>query len=154
MRLAFWGGNPEQAAKLAARARETGAQTGIECISSRSPEKLQQALAQDASIGLLPLQDDFYNRYLTCPVKALDYLSHGLPAVASDLPSLREVMGSTEAGVYVPPSDHRAFTTAVLNILDNPNAYQVAANAACERAREISWSARAHKIVELVQARG
>ena len=152
VRIAFWGGNPEQAAKLAARAREADTRNGIECVSSRPPEELRQALANYASIGLVPLQDGFYNRYLTCPVKALDYLSHGLPAVASDLPSTREVLGNAEAGVYVPPSDHTALTAAILNILENPECYQTAAKAACARAREISWSTRAQKIVELVKA--
>jgi glycosyltransferase involved in cell wall biosynthesis len=152
VRIAFWGGNAEQSAKLAARAREAGATNGIECVSSRSPEELHQALANDASIGLVPLEDGFYNRYLTCPVKALDYLSHGLPAVATDLPSTREVLGNANAGVYVPPSDHTALTAAVLDILDDPERYQTAAKAACARAREISWSSRAQKIVDLVTA--
>ncbi len=150
VRLAFWGGNPDrEAGGPCARGRRSKRYRMHQFAITR---KIATGFSPGCQYRPLPLQDDFY-RYLTCPVKALDYLSHGLPAVASDLPSIREVLGNAEAGTYVSPTDHTAFTAAVLKVLDNPNSYLKAANAACERAREISWSARAHKIVELVQAR-
>src|SRR5260221_12429264 len=82
-------------------AREFGSEHCVETVSSRSPEALAVALATDASAGLIPLEDDYYNRNLTCPAKGLDYLAHGLPHIARDLPSTRCLLGSTHARRYL-----------------------------------------------------
>jgi hypothetical protein len=72
------------------------------------------ALATEASAGLIPLEDDYYNRNLTCPAKGLDYLAHGLPTIASDLPSTRSLFGSSGAARYgggpVVPTESRLTT--------------------------------------------
>ncbi len=151
IRFAFWGGNPEQIARLRTRAEGMGIGESVESVSTRSPEGLREALARQASVGLLPLEDSFYNRYLTCPVKALDYLSHGLPVVASDLESCREVLGSDGAGHFFPPGDERLLADALAKLLDNPERYAHAAAVASHRAQEISWKARAEKLLRFVE---
>ncbi len=151
IRFAFWGGNPEQIGRLRARAAALGIAEFVEGVSTRSPEELRDALARQASVGLLPLEDNFYNRYLTCPVKALDYLSHALPVVASDLESCREVLGSDGAGHFFPPGQERPLAEAVANLLDDPERYARATVAARRRAQEISWRARAKQILRFVE---
>ena len=42
--------------------------------------------------GLVPLTDTPFNRHLTSPLKILDYLAHSLPVIASDLPTVRELI--------------------------------------------------------------
>jgi glycosyltransferase involved in cell wall biosynthesis len=42
---------------------------------------------------LLPLTDNLYGRALANPLKLWDYLATGLPIVAADLPTVREVAG-------------------------------------------------------------
>jgi glycosyltransferase involved in cell wall biosynthesis len=154
IRLAFWGGSPEQAAELTTRAFELGLSDIVETVSSRPPEDLRKALATEATLGLVPLEDSFYNRFLTCPVKALDYLSHGLPVVASDLESTREVLGPNGAGAFFPPGQEEALAKAVLELLDHPARYFEAANAASRRGLDLSWKNRAQKIREFVEGLG
>ncbi len=98
------------------------------------------------------MQDGFYNRYLTCPVKVLDYLSHALPIIGSDLPSVRETAGN--AAVYIAPDDSDALVRAVTNLLDDSDAYQRATGLSRARARELSWPNRAAAIVRFAQASG
>jgi glycosyltransferase involved in cell wall biosynthesis len=151
IRLAFWGGNEAQGQKAREMAREFGTDLCVETVSSRSPEALALALAAEASAGLLPLEDDYYNRNLTCPAKGLDYLGHGLPTIASDLPSTRGLLGSNGTARYVPAGDPFGFARESIALLDDAKTYQAATSAALIRAREVSWESRVQKLVEFVK---
>lgn len=151
IRLAFWGGNETQGQKAREMAREFGTDLCVETVSSRSPEALALALATEASAGLIPLEDDYYNRNLTCPAKGLDYLAHGLPTVASDLPSTRGLLGSNGAARYVSAGDPLGFAREAIALFDDAKTYQIATSAALVRAREVSWKSRVLKLVEFVQ---
>jgi len=52
--------------------------------------------------ALLPLDDDLFGRHLCNPLKLWDYLAVGVPVVAADLPSVREVLGDREAAWFRP----------------------------------------------------
>jgi glycosyltransferase involved in cell wall biosynthesis len=152
IRLAFWGGNDAQAKKVKKMAHEFGSDQCVETLSSRSPEALAAALATEASAGLIPLEDDYYNRNLTCPAKGLDYLAHGLPTIASDLPSTRGLLGSSGAARYVAAGDPSGFAQAAVALLDDAKSYQAATSAALIRAQEVSWKSRVSKLLEFVRA--
>jgi glycosyltransferase involved in cell wall biosynthesis len=151
IRLAFWGGNEAQGQKVKNMARESGSDHFVETVSSRSPDALADALASEASAGLIPLEDDYYNRNLTCPAKGLDYLAHGLPTIASDLPSTRGLLGSGGAARYVAAGDPDGFAQEAIALLDDPRTYQAATSAAFARARAVSWQSRVSQLVEFVR---
>jgi glycosyltransferase involved in cell wall biosynthesis len=151
IRLAFWGGNEAQGQKVKNMARESGSDHFVETVSSRSPDALAAALASEASAGLIPLEDDYYNRNLTCPAKGLDYLAHGLPTIASDLPSTRGLLGSGGAARYVAAGDPNGFAQESIALLDDPKTYQAATSAAFARARAVSWQSRVSQLVEFVR---
>jgi Glycosyltransferase len=150
IRLAFWGGNDAQAQKVKKMAHEFGSGGYVETVSSRSPEALATALATEASAGLIPLEDDYYNRNLTCPAKGLDYLACGLPTIASDLPSTRGLLGSRGAARYVAAGDPNGFVQEAITLLADAKKYQAATSAALVRAQELSWKSRVSKLVEFV----
>lgn len=144
LRAAFWGGGAEQMAKYRTRLEAKGIDR-VEFVAFRPPEELQRDLATRASVGIVALHDTFYNAKLTCPAKALDYLSHGLPIIASDLPSNRSVIG--EGAIYVPPNDTPALRVALLALLDDPAEYRRRSALSWQRAQELAWSERARRIV-------
>ena len=151
IRLAFWGGNEAQGQKAREMAREFGTDLCVETVSSRSPDALALALATEASVGLLPLEDDYYNRNLTCPAKGLDYLGHALPTIASDLPSTRGLLGSNGAARYVPAGHPLGFAQQAVALLNDSKTYQAATAAALIRAHQVSWKSRVDKLVEFVR---
>jgi glycosyltransferase involved in cell wall biosynthesis len=151
VKLAFWGGNSDQATALQRQAADQGLGTSVEVISSRPPDELRRDLNARASLGLAPLVDDAYNRYLTCPVKALDYLSHSLPVVASDLPSTREVLGDQGPGRFVPPGDAESLARAIIELLDDGAAYAAATRAAHNRACDLAWSRRGERLLAFIE---
>jgi glycosyltransferase involved in cell wall biosynthesis len=108
-------------------------------------------MAARASLGVVMLADTYYNRYLTCPVKALDYLSHGVPALGTDIQSVQEVLGN--AGTYLPEGDEEAFVTAALHLLDDPVAYANAVARTRARAAQITWQERAKALTAYARTR-
>ncbi|GBC61633.1 hypothetical protein DENIS_2595 [Desulfonema ishimotonii] len=144
IRTLFWGGKAEKIPFFREKARRFGADGFTEFVPFQPPVRMHRALAEQASLGVVMLQDTFYNRYLTCPVKALDYLSHGIPAIGSDIPSVREVLG--DAGIYMRPDDTDGFVRSVETLLDDPATYEKAAAMTRQRAGAISWENRARNI--------
>lgn len=146
--LACYGGHEPQVKKLRLKAQQYGLDDVLKFEAFVSPAQLHRILAHDVSIGLVPLQDTFYSRYLTCPVKALDFLSHGLPIVASELPSLREVM--QDAGSYCCSSDATQFSQAIEVLLENNLSYKTASQNSYQRNTKLQWRLRAKKILQML----
>src|SRR5262249_47042643 len=77
-------------------------------------------LLENADVALLPLADGIVARCFTSPLTLFDYLAAGLPIVAADFPTLREVLRNGENGLLAPPNDPSAFAAAIRQVLDNP----------------------------------
>ncbi len=151
LKLHLLGGTPQQIKKLEKKIRhkqkqqKAGLDSPICFFPAMPPAQLHQHLEKFASLGIVPLQDSYYNRALTCPVKALDSLSHHLPVIASDLPTTRAVIG--DAGVYLPTNQPEDFPRLAKELIDDPKHYQQLARNAANRSRELSWKKRAQSIL-------
>lgn len=144
VRTEFWGGYEKDTLRIREAATACGVGEWVKAVPFQPPAMLQGALVERASLGVVALEDTYYNRYLTCPVKALDYLSHGVPALGTDLPSVREVLD--DAGFYVPEGDEASFVSAVLRLLDDPMAYGEAVRRTRDRAAQLTWQERARAL--------
>lgn len=149
IRIACFGGWEPHIAQLKERLKTRGLEQWVQFAPFRAPTEFERELGETASIGLALLKDNFYNRHLTCPVKVLDYLSHALPIVGSDLPSVHEAAGN--AAAYIKPDDSAELVRQVTKLLDDSGAYQRATILSRARARELSWPNRAAAIVRFVQ---
>jgi glycosyltransferase involved in cell wall biosynthesis len=141
-----YGGYPTQVKRLTADIAGRGLTDTIRLEPFHSPVEMLAWLAGQVSVGVAALQDTFYNRNLTCPVKVLDFLSQGLPVVGSDLPSVTDLAGP--AGVYHRPDDVAGFVEAVLGVLDDPGRYSALSRQSLERARALAWPNRASALLD------
>lgn len=64
---------------------------------------------------LLPLDDNLFGRRLTSPLKLWDYLATGIPVVAANLPTVREIAG--ERPHYYQPGNPQSLAQAVARAL-------------------------------------
>ncbi|MBK7980208.1 MAG: glycosyltransferase [Ignavibacteriae bacterium] len=62
-------------------------------------KEMSEYLAKTA-IGIIPLENTFFNKYLTSPLKLFDYYSFCIPVIASDLPSTRELIIEAKTGLF------------------------------------------------------
>ena len=85
------------------------------------------------------------SREETSPVKLFEYLASGRPIVASDLPSIREIVSENEV-CFATPDDARDFARAITECVEDPLGAQKRGEAAEALARTHRWDARAKNI--------
>jgi glycosyltransferase involved in cell wall biosynthesis len=113
-----------------------------------SPAEMDRWL-DGVSVGVLPMTDNFYNRFLTAPMKLYDYWSRGIPVVAADLPSVREFMGEGEGGLFYAPGDAASLAAALDTLLTDEARWHACAATALRLAAEGTWRARARRLLAL-----
>jgi len=78
------------------------------------PEKLAECFA-----AVVPLEDTFYNRYVTSPMKLFDYARAGVVPVIPHLPVFRELFTETGGGVFVQTGTPANYATALRRLLED-----------------------------------
>lgn len=103
-----------------------------------------------ASIAVLPLPDEPVARLFTSPLKLFDYMSAGAPIVASDLPSVREILRHEENALLARAGDHEAFSAAIRRLIDDaPLAQRLAAQSMAD-VQAFTWDERARRILDFL----
>ena len=87
--------------------------------------------------------------HFTSPMKLFSYMTSGRPIVASDLPSLKEVL-TAESAAFFTPDDPQSLAEAVRSMCSNPDrAARLAARAKTD-VLGYSWDARARSILDFI----
>ncbi len=89
-------------------------------------------------------------REYTSPLKMFEYMAAARPIVASDLPSLREVLQDGRNALLVAPDDPQALAEGVMRVLADPALAQRLAAAARQDADTRTWTRRAATILEFI----
>lgn len=151
-RLLLVGGRPEDRARIEQRIAALGA-TNITLHPPVPPSEVPRFLAA-ADVLVLPnsRKQRISERY-TSPLKLFEYLAMGRPIVASDLPSLREVLTDRENARLVAPDDAAALRRGLSEMIeDRPLATALAARAKQDSAR-YTFDARAKCVLDFVERR-
>ncbi|MBV9159687.1 MAG: glycosyltransferase [Candidatus Kaiserbacteria bacterium] len=85
----------------------------------------------------------------TSPLKLFTYMASGRAIVASDLPSLREVLDERTAEFFT-PDDADSLARAIARVLENAAHADSLARAAREKVTAYTWEARAEHIIEAI----
>ena len=86
----------------------------------------------------------------TSPLKLIAHLSAWRPIVASNLPSIREIVGD-DGALLVPPDDPRALAEGIKRLFDDEGYREHLAHRAHERAASYTWAARAEAIDRILK---
>lgn len=119
-------------------------------ISHKKPEKIP-AYLHAADVLVLPNSaEKEISRLYTSPMKLFEYMAAGKPIVASDLPSLRDVL-SEDIATLVTPDDPQELAQGILETLEDEEVSINKAAQAREQAQQYSWQARAKKILDFIK---
>ncbi len=133
--LDVYGSDAEAARSLAAAASEI-APEGVRIAPQPTPVEEIPARLAEAHLGVVPtLRDDFTE--LLLPVKLLEYVHMGLPAVASRLPVIERYFGDDV--LLAEPGDPASIAAAIEMVRADPSSAQERAERASRRLARIEW---------------
>lgn len=132
------------------RARHAAALARVRLVGWRPPAEIPLWLAA-ADVVVVPTSgaEPIGARY-TSPLKLFEAMAAARPIVASDLPSLREVLRDSGNALLVAPDDPQALADGVRRVLADPTLVAALAAAAARDARSYTWDARARAIRDLL----
>jgi glycosyltransferase involved in cell wall biosynthesis len=137
------GARPGRGQRLLAEAASLGLGERVEVHGwAHGPELAE--LQRRMDVGVAVLSDTFLNR-IASPLKVLEYLSAGLPFVATRLPGIERLVTDGVEGLLV-ENTPEAWAGAIESMYADPEAWAAMSARCVERAREHSWEARARTI--------
>ena len=86
------------------------------------------------------------SRHWTSPLKMFEYMASGAPIVASDLPSIREVLNSENA-ILVESDNPEALARGIVKALEDKSLSDRISERALSDVRQYTWLKRAEKIL-------
>ncbi len=107
------------------------------------------ARLREADVLALPNPASAISTLFTSPLKLFEYMASGRPIVASDLPSLREVLRDGENALLVEPGNPQALTAGIVRIKTHAALGERLARQAREDARQFTWERRAERLEAL-----
>jgi glycosyltransferase involved in cell wall biosynthesis len=101
--------------------------------------------AFDIAVAPFPMNEHY--AYFMSPLKLFEYMAAGVPIVATDLPSVREVLRHGENAWLVEPGDKTALATGITHVLRDGALKATIAAAAQQSAKKYTWERRASSIL-------
>jgi glycosyltransferase involved in cell wall biosynthesis len=112
-------------------------------------EKIYELL-KETLIGVVPLQPTFFNNYLTSPLKIFDYFSCGIPVLAADLPTTRELIVENKTGFFFKAGSEKDLAEKLkLMLSDNEMLKRISDNI-YEYSKTLLWDERAKLIMDII----
>lgn len=144
----FVGGNKDDLCSFQAKAAQAGL-SNILIAGYKKNEEIPFYL-KAADVLLLPnsANEKISSRY-TSPLKLFEYMASGVPMVASDLPSLREILNEDNA-ILVKPDNAEDLAGGINQVLQNKEFVDKIAKKSQQDVLEHSWRERAERIKNFI----
>lgn len=119
-------------------------------IAGRAPHNEIPLWLKAADILVLPNSGkEKISAFYTSPLKMFEYMAARRPIIASDLPSIREILNDLNA-IFAEADNPNSFFEAIKKILQNEELSAKIADKAYYDAENYTWSKRAQKIINFV----
>jgi len=92
------------------------------------------------------------SKYYTSPMKLFEYMASGTPIVASDLPSIREILNENNA-VLVEPDNPAELARGIKKVLGDGAPAEKISKQAFADVQNYTWQKRAERILEFIGRR-
>ena len=147
VKFVFVGGTEEDIRKFR---RLTGDADNIMILGHKSHAEIPKYLAA-ADVLVLPNSGkEDISRIYTSPMKLFEYMASGRPIVASDLPSLREILNERNA-VLVRADDEAALAAGIEKLLGDTVAGERLARQALADVQNHTWENRVARIIAFLR---
>ncbi len=99
---------------------------------------------------LMPFPFTKHYAYYMSPLKMFEYMASKRPIIASDLPSIREILNKNNS-ILVQPDDFNDLSDGVDRIIINKELSRRLAEQAFKDVQEYSWMKRVNRILNFIK---
>ena len=145
--LVFVGGG-SLANRLREQVRASGLSARVHFVPTVGLEQLP-AYTASADIGVQPIENTCLNHFTTDSNKLFEYVSAGLPVVASALPEITRIVRRYELGVLVKAGNVDELAEAIRTLVDDVGMRARFRANALEAAEALSWDGQEKALVDL-----
>lgn len=92
------------------------------------------------------------SKYYTSPMKLFEYMASKRPIVATDIPSIREILDDTRA-IIITPDDSEAMARGIINALEGHDLTNRITDTAYRFVMLHTWEKRAKRVLEFIEKR-
>jgi glycosyltransferase involved in cell wall biosynthesis len=147
--LCFVGGLKREIQEYEGLVRQEGLERDVMFVGQRPPYEIPLYL-RAFDVCVMPFPWTRHYAYFMSPLKLFEYMAARRPIVASDLPSVREILNEGNA-VLVEPGNPKALAEGIENVLENEELANKIAKKAYEDVRAHSWERRAARILDFIR---
>jgi glycosyltransferase involved in cell wall biosynthesis len=116
-------------------------------FTGRVPHSRVPGLVRLFDVGVLA-DTAFY----CCPLKILEWMAAGVPVVAPDYASVRDIIDDGVNGTLFPPKDYDAMAASIADLLATPERCEALGNAASAKIRgELTWKHNAGRVLAICE---
>lgn len=146
--LCLAGGPEEGIQKYSEFIKKTELEENVIFTGQKPPHEIPLYMnAFDVCVMPFPWTEHY--AYYTSPLKLFEYMASRRPIVASDLPSVREILNEENA-ILVEPGNSRALAEGIKKVLKSEELAEKLAARAFKDVQEYTWDKRAKRILEFI----
>jgi glycosyltransferase involved in cell wall biosynthesis len=142
------GGNEQDIKYYANIAKKNGVFEKVRFIPRKSLETLAR-YQKACDIMLMPFPDTTHYRHYMSPLKMFEYMASKRPIIASDLPSVRDVLNEKNC-IFCKPDNPQDLADKIIFLFDNPEIAERISQQAFEDAKKYTWQKRAEEIIKFI----
>ena len=105
-----------------------------------------------ADVLVMPYSTEWELQQWSSPMKMFEYMASRTPIVASDFPTIREMLDESNS-VPVKPDDPQQLAEGIKKCLDDKSFSASISEKAFEDVKQFTWKNRAKKILEFIESR-
>ncbi len=104
-----------------------------------------------SNIGVIPnIRTTIGSRY-TSPLKLFEYMAAGLAIVASDLPSMHEILTDNEAVFFEPENEHD-LANKLIDLVNNKTKREQMGSSVMQKVNRFTYRERCKKVTEVIES--
>lgn len=146
----FVGGTDEDIEKFRKKTQEAKS-TNIEVVGRRPHAEIPMWYKAADALVLPNTAKIEASRIETSPVKLFEYLSSGTPIIASDLPSIRNIVDESMVTFFT-PDDPISLANSIKKVFQNDAEFRLKSEIALKEAKKYSWEERTRAIMQLIDS--
>ncbi|MFZ5559802.1 MAG: glycosyltransferase family 4 protein [Patescibacteria group bacterium] len=147
--MMFVGGKEEEIRDYQEETKRVGLLNRDLIFVKRVPFSEVPRYEKASDILVIPFPWEKHYAYYCSPLKLFEYMASRKPIVASDLPSIREILNERNS-ILVKPGDPSSLAKGIEEFLNKPDLAKRVSEQASKDVQKYTWGRRAKKILEFI----